>query len=363
MLLPFSKLSLFLCLTAVSVACVGAYAQESVELEFRNKAPAAWKQFIKERYSDYSARISLKVDDSRFPNQKLKFASEFERYASGDFRFCKIDTIRESESGAEQTESSISATNPSYGFVLESSGTGDWSVGSVVKTTEHFEFDSVVDGKFPDGDLRFNLQDVFLRYPRLEIHQQKTIGQFYAEHKDWFQSFSEREDSNLGRVIKVLIKGELDLNPGPRSKNPQVTKMPVEGEMEFLADYFFLPLNSEIRWMSVDDEGTSKPRVVESFESKYENGFSKSNSLPTSVKLEKNYFPSKGRASSKVYQFEAFSDEELAKLKKSCFLDAFGFSEPEGVSRKWPFSIWIFGTGILLLLVSALVFRSRSKGN
>ena len=341
--------------------CACAYAQEAVELEFRNEAPAAWEKFIKDSYSDYSARISLKVDDSRFANQRLKFVSKFERYASGDYRFCKIDTIRANESGGEQTKSSISATNPSYGFTLESNGTGDWAIGSVVKTPEHFEFDSVVVGKFPDQDLRFNLQDVFLRYPRLEIHQQKTIDQFYSEHTDWFQSFSEREDSNLGRVIKVLIKGELELKPGPRSKTPGITKMPVEGEMEFLADYFFLPLNSEIRWMSVDDEGTSKPRVVESFESKYASGFSKSNSLPTSVKLEKNYFPSKGRASSKVYQFEAFNDEELAKLKKSCYLEAFGFSEPDGVSRQWPISIWIIGAGILLLLVSVVVFRSRSK--
>ena len=347
-------------------------ASEDLAEEFHRKAPPAWHNVRKKLFHDQAIEVTLRVRDSyRREGGDHEYQYRYRQYAKNNFKYYDAvlqDANYETGEG-DLNRRRVTGFNPQYRFALEETATSNWQVTEVELDDQGYAFDAhetdpAARDRLDNGIIK-NISGVFGNDPRMTIRRDMLIEDFYAQHRDWFVEFSERDDPLLGRIVIASIRGEItkqDLTPeqirsleergSSANRSTQVT-----GSMEFLADHDWVPSTIDVERTLLDSDGKELRRAKEVLVSQYDTSDPK---LPTKVVQSMSVAPTNQRLE-KNYTIREFTDDEIAAAQQACYLSAYGIGEPAGLKRSWPLWIWVTVFGVVLVVASAWTFVRNAR--
>lgn len=291
--------------------------------EFSSKAPAAWEKLRQDRFADRSERrkstFKYKIKDA---DDWKTGQSTLMEYSSGELKYFHDQT---------QDGDYAYGANLDHCFRVNKNSANDWKLLRRQALTQPIQVaplaeDGSVQSEVTQRVIRAISADLESRFSKplraLRLDRQ-SVSRFWKQNSDAFKTFSQRNDSVLGRVVTVKI--ELLQPFENEGRNPmedgQWTKT---GEVKFLADHDWRILEYELKSRSMTNDGKVLADRLEKFVSTY-------SSDGDLVSTEYSEAPAaEGKGSSVFEKTEHFklTEAEIRECREKCFLSGFGLREP-----------------------------------
>ena len=324
----------------VVVLSVGIASAQSVKKEFFDEAPKKWLELRTRSFEDIAIQVDsfMKHSTDRAKEtfgKPREIKTRFIRYANGSFKFSESSPISDTDPRNKVPfyHRFITIHNGDETFVVNRAPNQPWKLIRKEESTEKLEFiaESIEAGWSSRNrrSIRHNLISLFADDPRLFTSRSGSVESLIAAYRKHdekcFRDFKVRTDERFGRVVSVSLATEYDL-ANLRRRNPKRgAKIKVQGKLEFLADWYWLPLAFEFTHRELDKDGKelglNKRRMTYAYDPKQFKSYSGKQSnrryqiIPKSVELESRTSGS-GFSSVIRHDIRRLNREEIASIEK-----------------------------------------------